>query len=78
MSWQISIELANQRIEELCREADRARMARVARRSQSRRSRSRMRRLLRRPIGAAGWVNTVVGVIIGPPWHATNGSRVSR
>jgi hypothetical protein len=37
-----------------------------------------MRRLLRRPIGAAGWVNTVVGAIIGPPWHATNGSRVSR
>jgi hypothetical protein len=77
MSWQISIELANQRIEELCRDADRARMARVARQSRSRRGRTRMRRLLGRPIGVAGSVNSVVGAI-NPPWHATIGSRVSR
>jgi hypothetical protein len=69
MSWQPHTELANQWIDELRAEADRARAARIAKRSRSRRTKSHLRRLLQQPIAVAAAVNHLVGAIISPPWR---------
>jgi hypothetical protein len=65
-SWPY-FELVNQRIDELHAAAERDHMARLSRRSRSRRVRDRARRWLRQPAAVAARVNHVVGWIISPP-----------
>jgi hypothetical protein len=68
-SWPY-LEPANQRIHDLRAAADRENLARLGRRSRSRRARSGARRWLLRPVGLAASVNRLLGSIISPPWAA--------
>jgi hypothetical protein len=64
-SWPY-FELINQRVDDLRAEAQREHLARLSRRSRSRRTWDRARRWLRQPAAVASWVNGVIGWLISP------------
>jgi hypothetical protein len=64
-SWPY-FELVNQRVDDLHAAAERDHLARMSRRSRSRRTRDRARSWLRQPTAVAAWVNDVVGWLISP------------